>query len=300
MIQFRGAYTALVTPFTDDGAAVDDGRLRAAIARQAEGGVAGIVPCGTTGETPTLSTDEYHGVVECAIAAGHEHDLAVIPGAGSNCTSHAVEQHRFVHGAGADAALHVTPYYNKPSQEGMYRHFMTIADSCDLPIVLYNIPGRTGVLMSLETITRLSDHPNIQAIKDATGGIDMAPQVVEHTELVVLSGDDPLTLPLALGGGRGVVSIASNLVPDRVATMCRAFLEGDWGTACSLHAKLLPLARALLTLDSNPVPLKTAMARMGWDSGTVRLPLCPPSDAVARSINEVLVAQDLHAAEVTV
>jgi len=300
MIQFRGAYTALVTPFTEDGGAVDFDRLRAGIDRQADGGITGIVPCGTTGETPTLSTDEYHTVIECAIAAGHQRDLTVIPGAGSNSTNHAVEQHRFVHQAGADAALHVTPYYNKPSQEGMYRHFMTIADSCDLPIVLYNIPGRTGVLMSVDTIARLADHPNIQAIKDATGGIDMAPQVVERTDLVVLSGDDPLTLPIAMGGGRGVVSIASNLVPDRVATMCRAFLEGDWGTACSLHARLLPLARALLTLDTNPVPLKIAMARLGWDTGAVRLPLCQSDDAVGRAIDEVLITQDLRPVEVTV
>ncbi|MCP3905498.1 MAG: 4-hydroxy-tetrahydrodipicolinate synthase [Planctomycetes bacterium] len=295
MIQFRGAYTALITPFTADGGAVDHDRIVAGVNRQADGGIAGVVPCGTTGETPTLSTDEYHRVIEHTIAAARQRGLAVIPGAGSNSTARAVEQHRFVASAGADAALQVTPYYNKPSQEGMYRHFMAIADSCDLPIVLYNIPGRTGVALTVETIIRLAAHPNVQAIKDATGRIDIAPQVVADTDLVVLSGDDPLTLPLALGGGSGVISIASNLVPDRVAMMCRAFLEGDWGTACSLHARLLPLARGLLTLDTNPVPLKIAMARLGWDTGAVRLPLCPPDDSVVRALDDLLEAQQVRA-----
>ena len=204
MTTFSGAFTALITPFTADGSAVDVVRLADNIRHQAAGGITGVGPCGTTGEAPTLTDEEHRVVVEATVAAAEPDGLLVIAGAGSNSTAHAVHLHRFAHAAGADAALHVCPYYNKPTPEGLYRHFMTIADSCGLPIVLYNIPGRTGVRLTADTIVRLARHPAITAIKDATGSVDPAAAVALRTELVLLSGDDPLTLPTPAVGGGGV------------------------------------------------------------------------------------------------
>jgi 4-hydroxy-tetrahydrodipicolinate synthase len=288
MPAFQGAYTALVTPFSADGESIDFARLEKNIHAQAEGRISGIVPCGTTGESPTLSGREHRTVIERAIAVARPLGLQVIAGAGSNSTAHAIELHRFAHAAGADASLQVNPYYNRPSQEGLYRHFTAIADSCDLPIVLYNIPGRTGVCLSAETIERLAGHANIRAIKDATGTLDLAQATVARTELALLSGDDPLTLPMASIGGTGVVSVISNLVPDRVAALCSAFLADDWERARRIHLELLPLARALLSLDVNPVPVKTAMAILGRDTGSLRLPLVPPPSGVRRQIHDLL------------
>jgi 4-hydroxy-tetrahydrodipicolinate synthase len=285
---FHGAFTAIVTPFTIDASSVDFARLEANIREQAEGGVAGIVPCGTTGESPTLSPQEHRAVIEKAIEVGRPLGLTVIAGAGSNCTAHAIELHRFAHSAGADASLQVNPYYNRPSQEGLYSHFMAIADSCDLPIMLYNIPGRTGVAFTMHTIERLAKHPNIVAIKDATGGVDMAGGVSAATTLTVLSGDDPLTLPMAIVGAVGVVSVVSNLAPQRVSAMCEAILAGHWGSARALHEELMPLARGLLSLDTNPVPVKTAMRLLGRDTGALRLPLVPPHPSVLKQIEDII------------
>lgn len=292
---FRGAFTALVTPFSSNGAKVDFARLEANIRAQAEGNITGVVPCGTTGESPTLSEDEHHAVVEKTVEVARPLGLTVIAGAGSNSTAHAIELQRFAREAGADASLQVNPYYNKPSQEGLYRHFSAIADSCDLPIVLYNIPGRSGVTLAIETIERLAQHPNIQAMKDATGGLEFANETVRRTDLTLLSGDDPLTLPMASIGGVGVISVVTNLVPDRVAAMCQAFLHGDWDAARKIHFELLPLAKGLLSLDVNPVPVKTALKKLGRDSGALRLPLCPPTDAVDKKIGEIIAAAALRA-----
>jgi len=294
MINLQGTFTALITPFTADGSSVDLERLDRNVRHQALAGVQGVVPCGTTGETPTLSSEEYHEIVARVIDVGHSSGMKVIPGAGSNSTAHAIEYHRFAHRHGADAALHVNPYYNRPSQEGLYRHFMAIADSCELPIILYNIPGRTGVLMSLDTISRLARHPNIVAIKDATGGLDFVSSVVEQTSLTVLSGDDPLTLPMAILGARGVISVLSNLLPDRVAALSNAFLSGDWEGARRLNDALLPLAKSLLGLDTNPVPIKTALALLGRDTGAVRLPLCEMSGANLDRLRQLLRQEKLE------
>lgn len=291
---FRGAYTALVTPFTADGTAVDYERLEANIQEQAKGGVTGVVPCGTTGESPTLSDAEQRAVIETTVSIAKPLGLRVIAGTGSNNTAHAIELHRFACDVGADASLQVNPYYNRPSQEGLYRHFSAIADSCDLPVMLYNIPGRTGVGLGIETIQRLAAHPNIQAIKEATGGLDMPNEICRGTKLALLSGDDPLTLPMAAIGGRGVVSVVSNIVPERVAQLCEAFLGGHWVTARRLHEELLGLAKGLLSLDTNPVPVKTALAQLGRDTGVLRLPLCEPTDEVKKRIAEVLQAQGLR------
>jgi 4-hydroxy-tetrahydrodipicolinate synthase len=288
MAIFQGAYTALITPFTEDGSAVDIDRLESNIADQAGAGISGVVPCGTTGETPTLTDAEYRLVVERSIAAAHAAGMSAIPGAGSNSTAHAVELHRFVHESGADAALHVSPYYNKPSQEGLYRHFMTIADVCALPVVVYNIPGRTGVLIEIDTIVRLAQHPNIQVVKEATGSVPMVAQITERTDLTVLSGDDPLTLSMATAGARGVISVLSNLLPDRVVALCAAILDGRWQEAVAVNNDLLPIARALLSLDTNPIPIKTAMHLAGRDSGVLRLPLCEPKAACVDILRTML------------
>ena len=279
---------------------MDIQRLEQNILQQAAGGVTGVVPCGTTGEAPTLTDQEHRVVVEKTVELAKSHGLQVIAGAGSNNTDHAIHLHRFAHAAGADAALHVTPYYNKPSQEGMYRHFMAVADSCGLPVVMYNIPGRTCVALSADTIERLAAHPNIQAIKEATGSLDLASEIALRTDLVLLSGDDTLTLPMASVGGVGVVSVVSNLVPQKVADLCRAFLEGDWEAARILHAELFGLSRGLLSLATNPIAVKAALQILGRDTGAVRLPLWPPDQETRQAIEDMVAVSGLRAAEMPV
>ena len=288
MPHLHGTYTALVTPFSADGARVDLQQLDQAIDRQSLAGVRGVVPCGTTGEAPTLTEDEHRAVITRTIETARPLGLEVIAGTGSNCTAHAVAMHRFAHAAGATASLQVAPYYNRPGQEGLYRHFSAVADACDLPVVLYNIPGRTGVMIELPTVVRLAAHPNIVAIKDATGGLGAAQAVLRETDLTVLSGDDPLTLPLALIGAAGVVSVVSNVLPDRVTALTTACAAGDWEVARAIHDELLPLATALLTLGSNPVPVKAALAAQACDSGAVRLPLAPASEAIREGVRAAL------------
>ncbi len=288
MIEFRGCYTAIVTPFTADGIAVDEARLAEQIGFQADGGVRGIVACGTTGESPTLEEDEHRLVVETAIACGKARGLQVIAGAGSNSTRHAVHLQKLAFELGADAGLQVTPYYNKPSQEGIYRHFMVIADSCPLPVMLYNIPGRCGVAITPETVARLARHPNIVAIKEATGSMDSASEIRQRCDITLLSGDDSLTLPFAGCGSAGVVSVVSNLLPSRVQALCDAFLCGRFEEAQELHSGLFPLAKGLLSLDVNPVPLKAAMKLLGRDSGAVRLPLAEASKETVTRVSEIL------------
>ena len=219
-LRFQGCYTAIVTPFTADGSRVDRERLEENVRLQAAGGVAGIVPCGTTGESPTLSEEEHALVVEAAVRVGRPLGLQVVAGAGSNSTVHAVHLQKLALQLGADAGLQVTPYYNKPSQEGIYRHFMAVADSCDLPVMLYNIPGRAGVAIAPETVERLSRHPNVRAIKEATASMDSASEIRRLCGIAVLSGDDSLTPSFAAVGAAGVVSVVSNLVPARVARLC--------------------------------------------------------------------------------
>jgi 4-hydroxy-tetrahydrodipicolinate synthase len=287
-LDFHGCYTAIVTPFTADGSAVDLARLEEGVRRQAAGGVTGIVPCGTTGESPTLSEEEHARVVETAVRVGRAARLQVVAGAGSNSTAHAVHLQKLAFQLGADAGLQVTPYYNKPSQEGIYRHFMSIADSCDLPIMLYNIPGRAGVAIAPETVERLSRHPNIQAIKEATGSMDSASEIRQRCGIALLSGDDSLTPSFAAVGARGVVSVVSNLVPARVAELCRLLAGNDFRAALEVHMALLPLSKGLLSIDVNPVPVKCALAALGLDTGAVRLPLAAANAAAAQRIRELV------------
>lgn len=295
-MSFKGCYTAIVTPFTPDGSGVDTARLAEHVRFQAQGGVSGIVPCGTTGESPTLTEAEHVAVVETALRVGRPLGIQVIAGAGSNSTAHAVHLQKLAHSLGADAGLQVTPYYNKPSQEGIYRHFMAVADSCPLPVMLYNIPGRSGVAILPETVERLARHPNIQAIKEATGSMDSASEIRQRCGITLLSGDDSLTLSFAAVGATGVVSVVSNILPERVTALCRHANANDFSAARAVHDALFPISRGLLSLDTNPVPLKAAMALLGRDSGMVRLPMAPAAPAAVARIRELLRAAGLESA----
>jgi 4-hydroxy-tetrahydrodipicolinate synthase len=270
--KFAGLTVALVTPFRDQ--AVDETALRRLVDWHVEMKTDCVSPVGTTGECPTLSHDEHERVIAvvCEQAAGR---IKVVAGTGSNSTREAVRLTRFAQKAGADAALMVAPYYNKPTQEGFFQHFRAVADEVDLPIVLYNIPGRTAKNMEPETIVRLGELPSVVAVKESTGSMDQASQILAASNLTVLSGDDSLTLPLLALGGRGVVSVVGNIVPRDVKAMITAFEQGDIAAAQKWHYKLFPLCRDLLGLATNPIPIKGAMKVLGRDTGEVRLPMTP-------------------------
>ena len=293
MTQFQpaalaGAHTALITPFSRDGSTVDLSALEAQILFQASGGITGVVPCGTTGETPTLSDAERRNVIQTTVATARPLGVKVIAGAGSNATAHAIQLQSEVEGFGADASLQVVPYYNKPSQEGLFRHFMAIADAAHIPVVLYDVPGRSGVGLSVDTVVRLACHPNITAIKVANGSLGFVADVAQRCDLAILSGDDPLTLPMQSLGAVGVVSVLGNLAPADVAQQIAAGNRGDFAAARVIHERVLPLATGLLSLDGNPVPLKAAMAMLGRDSGVVRPPLAAASVSVRDRVVELL------------
>ncbi|MAE62364.1 MAG: 4-hydroxy-tetrahydrodipicolinate synthase [Planctomycetaceae bacterium] len=281
---FTGAMTAMVTPFSNR--EVDEARLRNNVSFQIDHGISGLVPCGTTGESPTLSHDEHRRVVAQVVEAANGR-VPVIAGAGSNSTAEALELTQHAKSVGAAATLQVNPYYNKPTQEGLYRHFATIADAVDLPMVLYNIPGRSVVELSPETIERLAAHPNIVATKEATGSMDVASQVIASTDLTVLSGDDSLTLPLMSIGARGVISVFANIAPKWVTAMTDAALAGDFVSAREQHLSMFPLCKAMF-LETNPIPVKTAMKLLGADSGEMRLPMCEMSEANTSILRDAL------------
>ncbi|HWE03591.1 MAG TPA: 4-hydroxy-tetrahydrodipicolinate synthase [Tepidisphaeraceae bacterium] len=288
---FTGAYTAMVTPFS--GGKLDEARLREQVEYQIKHGIDGLVPVGTTGESPTLDFKEHARVIELAVqfAKGR---VPVIAGAGANSTAEAMELHHIAKRVGADACLSVNPYYNKPSQEGLYRHFMTLADASDLPIVLYNIPGRTGITMSAQTVARLYKESGrrIAAIKEATGSMDMASEIMSLCDITVLSGDDSLTLPLMSLGAKGVISVISNLAPGETHALAAAATKGDYAAARAIHHKLFPLIRSLF-LDGNPAGIKYAMKLAGRDSGELRLPLWEANETTKKTI-EGLVAMDMR------
>lgn len=271
-MNLKGAYTALITPFTADGSEVDHERLRANVAFQIEQGIDGLVPVGTTGESPTVTHAEHNAVIDTVVeaAAGR---VVVIAGTGSNSTAEAISTTQHAKDVGANAALIVNPYYNKPTQEGLYRHFMTIAESVDIPIVLYNIPGRTSVTMSPETVARLYINANIIAVKEATGLLDMASEIQSLCDIPILSGDDSLTLPLMSIGAVGVVSVLGNILPAKVKLLCDAANAHDLLAAREVHHELFHLCKGLLTMSTNPIPIKAAMKMAGMDSGALRLPL---------------------------
>jgi 4-hydroxy-tetrahydrodipicolinate synthase len=286
---WEGAYTAIITPFNRNGD-VDYGKLRELVEIQIAAGIDGIVPVGTTGESPTLDYAEHNRVIEVCVETARQR-VKVIAGTGANSTREALELTRHAQDAGADATLQVTPYYNKPNSQGLIRHFSAVAD-LGLPTVLYNIPGRTGREIDIPTVGELAKHPNIVAIKEAGGSVDRVSQIVARTRLTVLSGDDSLTLPMMSVGGKGVISVASNVAPKAVADMVHAALRGDWAAAQALHLKYYRLFTDLF-LDTNPIPVKAAMAMMGLTEEVYRLPLCETTPAIRQKIADTLRALDL-------
>ncbi len=275
-MKLSGTITALITPFTADGQ-VDYGKLRALVEKQVEGGVEGICSVGTSGESPTLSHEEHHKVIEKTIefAAGK---VKIVAGTGANSTAEAVSLTRAaISMGGADASLQVTPYYNKPNAEGLYRHFMTVAD-LGLPVVLYNVPGRAGKEIPLDVVARLAKHPNIVAIKEAAGSVERVSAIKNLVpDFTVLSGDDSLALPMISVGAEGVISVASNVIPREMGEMIRLALAGDFVKARAYHAKYYPLFHNLF-IDVNPVMVKEALWLMGRIERSFRLPLCETSE----------------------
>ena len=281
---FKGTYTAMVTPFNASGS-VDYGKLRELVEEQVAAGVEGLVPVGTSGESPTLSMEEHSRVVEF-VAETANRRVQVIAGTGANSTAEALRLTREALEMGVDASLQVCPYYNKPNQEGLYRHFSTIAD-LGLPIILYNVPSRTGRDIALETVVRLSKHPNVAAVKEASGSVARVSATVDACDLAVLSGDDMLAFPMIAVGARGVISVASNVAPALVSKMINAALAGDMANAATLHKRLYRLFRDLF-IDTNPIPVKCALALMGRIEEVYRLPLCETSDACRAQIRATL------------
>lgn len=292
---FAGLSVAIVTPFKDGKLDVD--RLKQQIEFQIEAGTNCLVPVGTTGESPTLSHPEHERVISetIQIAAGR---VKVMAGTGSNSTDEAISLTEWAAKEGADASLQVAPYYNKPTQEGFYQHYKAIAEAVEVPICVYNIPGRTGQNIEPETIARIAEFKNITMVKEATGSLDQASQVLALTDLTLLSGDDTLTLPLMSIGGEGVVSVVGNIVPQDMIKLVKAFASGDIATAQAMHMKLFPLCRDLLSLATNPIPLKAAMAEMGMDSGELRLPMTALTADQLEALRETLATYGIGAVAV--
>lgn len=282
---FAGLSVAITTPFR--GGDVDYPKLREQIEFQVAAGTRCLCPVGTTGESPTLSHEEHDRVISAVVeyAAGR---IKVMPGTGSNSTAEALRLTRHAAKVGADAVLVVAPYYNKPTQEGFYQHYKALSEAVDLPICIYNIPGRTGKNIEPETITRLAELRNIALVKEATGSMDQASQIIATTDLTVLSGDDSLTLPLLSIGGRGVISVVGNIVPRDMIGLLTAFEKGDLAAAQQCHRRLFPLCRDLLGLATNPIPIKAAMKMLGRDNGELRLPMTPLDSAAEARLRKVL------------
>lgn len=270
---FKGSIVAIVTPFLNG--KIDEKRLRDLVEFQIKNGTSGIVPCGTTGESATLSFEEHERVIKIVIDQVKKR-IPVIAGTGSNSTEEAVKLTKDAAKAGADASLQVSPYYNRPTQQGLYEHFKKIADSVDIPIILYNIAGRTGVNIEPETIAKLAQGcKNIVAVKEASGSLDQMSRIRQicPKEFVLISGDDSLTLPVLSIGGRGIISVVANITPRETADLVAAFEKGDLKKAQDLHFKLLPLVKAVF-LETNPIPIKTAMGLLGMCEPDLRLPMC--------------------------
>ncbi|MBA7637072.1 4-hydroxy-tetrahydrodipicolinate synthase [subsurface metagenome] len=283
---FTGAMVALITPFQDG--VIDFQTLDELIDFQLENGIDAIVPVGTTGESPTLTHEEHKKVIERVVkSVGGQ--VPVIAGAGSNSTAEAIELTEFSKKVGADATLQVCPYYNKPTQEGFYQHFNAIAEEVDLPIVLYNIPGRCGGTgLTAETVARLAEIENVVAIKEASGKLDMASEIATRCDITIVSGDDSLTLPIASVGGKGVISVVANIVPADVKAMTDLILEGDFASALKWHKKLFALCKNLLSLATNPIPIKTAMSMLNLAPEELRLPMTPMEESKKAILRQTL------------
>jgi len=286
-MQFAGAFTALVTPFCNG--RVDENKYRELIEWQIQEGIHGVVPCGTTGESATLTHGEHESVIRICIDQVKKR-VPVIAGAGSNNTAEAVRLTHFAKEAGADAALHITPYYNKPTQDGIFEHMKAIADEVDFPLVVYNVPGRTGCSVAPATMARMyKELPTVVGIKEATGDMKQVSEILElcGDGFSLLSGDDFTVLPTLALGGCGVISVTSNLVPGKMARLCSAYLQGDWDTAKKIHYEINSLTRACFTVSS-PIPVKMALAAMGKMTGEMRLPLVPMKGEQVQHLYEVL------------
>lgn len=293
-MQLEGSMVAIVTPFADG--QVDYDALGRLIEFQIDGGTQGIVPCGTTGESPTLDYDEHDKVIEFTVDAVNGR-VPVIAGTGSNSTAEAVRLTRHAKSAGADACLIVNPYYNKPPQRGMVDHVKAIAEA-DLPIVLYNIPGRTGVELAAETIAQMYEEIElVVAVKEATGKLDMASAVASLCDITILSGDDSLTMPIASVGGAGVISVVANILPAEVRRLCDLIEAQNLHDACTQHLKLLPLFKGMLSMETNPIPVKAAMQMAGLCSGEVRLPLAPLAEQYHQPLRAMLLEAGVELAE---
>jgi 4-hydroxy-tetrahydrodipicolinate synthase len=289
---FTGCGTALVTPFKQD-LSLDEPTLRKLVRRQIEAGINFLVPCGTTGESPTLTRAEHLRVVEIALeeATGK---VPVLAGAGGYNTHEVIELAREIERMGADGILSVTPYYNKPTQEGLYQHYKAIASAIRLPIVVYSVQGRTGVNVEPATLARLAQIDNIVGVKEASGNIGQMANVIQEVPagFTVLSGDDAITIPLIALGGRGVISVASNEIPAEMTQLAQAALKGDFEAARAIQRRLLPLMNVNF-VESNPIPVKAAMAHLGLLELVYRLPMCPPTDASRAKIEKALEAVGL-------
>jgi len=288
----QGSIVAMVTPFRNG--AVDEAKVRELVEWHVASGTDGIVPCGTTGESPTLTHDEHKRVVEIVVDAARGR-IPIIAGTGSNSTAEAIDLTSHAKKAGARAALVVNPYYNRPTQEGLYRHFRAVAEAVDIPILVYNIQSRTAVNVETDTLQRLArDCPTIVGVKEASGSLDQMTQVILACgpDFSVVSGDDNLTLPLMSVGGRGVISVIANIVPRETAEMTHAALAGDWKLARELHLRLFPLCRAVF-IETNPIPVKEAMAMMGMLEPEFRLPLCRMGDANRERLRAILTQHGL-------
>ncbi len=283
---FSGSFVAIVTPFKDG--EVDYATLTKLVEWHIESGTHGIVPCGTTGESPTLSHEEHAKVVEHVVKTVNKR-IPVIAGAGSNSTNEAIWLTKHAKECGADAALSITPYYNKPTQRGLVEHYRAITTAVDIPIVMYNVPGRTGVKLAPETVAELSKIPTIVAIKEACGSIEQVCEIRSRCDITVLSGDDSLTYPMLAVGGTGVISVAANVIPKDMAAMVDAGNKGDFDEAKALHYKYWRVFKDLF-IETNPIPVKTAMGMMGLIEPEVRLPLCAMSDANAAKLRATLEA----------
>jgi 4-hydroxy-tetrahydrodipicolinate synthase len=284
---FQGCGTALVTPFQSD-LSLDESALRLLVKRQVAAGIHFLVPCGTTGESPTLSRSEHLRVVEITMeeAAGR---VPVVAGCGGYNTSEVIELARELEAMGVDALLSVTPYYNKPTQAGLYEHYRAIAVETKLPLIVYSVAGRTGVNLEPATLVKLAGIPNIKAVKEASGNVAQMASICARVpeEFAVLSGDDSLTLPLGALGGRGVISVASNQIPGAMSQMVNHMLSSDFRSARALHSRWLPLMEVNF-VESNPIPVKYALSRMGLCQPVWRLPMTPPSAAAAQRVDAVL------------
>ena len=285
---FAGTHTAIVTPFRNG--KLDEEALRKLVDYQFDNGVQGIVPCGTTGESPTLSYEEHDRVIQLSVEYAKGRGV-IMAGTGSNSSREAIEMTQSAEAAGATAILQVAPYYNKPTPEGLFRHFKAIAESTKLPIMLYSISGRCGIEIGLDVVARLHEAcPNICAMKEAEGKPDRVSQMrsILPDTFQILSGDDSLTLPFMSVGAVGIVSVAGNLIPKEMSTMVQHALKGEWAQAQAIHAKFNPLFSAFLKLSTNPIPIKTAMALKGLCDGELRLPMCEMSDGAKAELKTTM------------